>query len=392
MLPIIQVQPGCHKRFLVGYPWLYANEIVQSPLTKTAESGQLVALECLGKKVATGYFNRHSLIAFRVLSHNPDEIIDADFFIRRLQRALDVRALFYTTPYYRLVHAEADDLPGLIIDRFDSVFVVQLNTQGMQKLQNELITALQQLYNPDTIYIKLDSPIRQHEGLPIAEPIIIGKVPTELSVLENDTQFTIDMKTSQKTGWFFDHRDNRNYIAQLAKGKTVIDYFCYSGGFSVQAAKHNALHVTGVDASAGALENAKRSAALNQVQDKCTFVCADTFKDMDARIQKSEKFDIVVLDPPAFVKSKKDLTVGLKGYEKLLTKAIALIAQNGILLIASCSYHVKDFDLKSVLARALHKNKREGRIHRTLAAGPDHPGHPMLEESSYLKGFLVTLK
>lgn len=233
-----------------------------------------------------------------------------------------------------------------------------------------------------------DSPIRKLEDLTISDPEIIGSPLSTLKVIENQTEFSVAMQGSQKTGWFFDHRENRQLIASLAKNKTLLDYFCYSGGFSIEAAK-TATKVIGVDSSENALQNARASAALNNVSEKTEFICNDVFKDMEARATQSQKFDIVVLDPPAFVKSKKDLTTGLKGYEKLISKALPLVVPGGLLLIASCSYHVKEADLKLCLARALQKNHREGRILKTLTAGPDHPLHPMLEESSYLKGFLV---
>jgi 23S rRNA (cytosine1962-C5)-methyltransferase len=391
MLPTIQILSGHHKRFVYGYPWLYANEIIQGQATKDLEPGQLVSVEHIGQRIATGYFNRHSLIAFRCLSRIPDEAIDTHFFKKRLQQAVALRERFYETPFYRLIHAEADGLPGLIIDRFDKVFVVQINTHGMEKLTEPLLEAMQALFNPTTLYLKTDSPVRKLEGLAISEPVVIGQPLTDLTVIENNTTFTIDMTSSQKTGWFFDHRDNRKLMADLAKGKTVIDYFCYSGGFGLQAATHKARHVIGVDGSEAALKNARRSAALNNVSDNCEFICFETFKDMDQRSTALQTFDIVILDPPAFVKTKKDLGSGLKGYEKLLTKAIPLVSKNGLLMIASCSFHVKEIDLKASLVRALHKNHCEGKIVKTLSAGVDHPIHPLLEESGYLKGFLVAL-
>ncbi len=391
MFPILSILSGYHKRFLQGYPWLYANEISKSYLTKELEPGDLVTIMYQDKPIAIGYFNRHSLISFRVLTRTVSESIDTTFFIKRLKKALKLRSHFYTSPFYRLIHAEVDDLPGLIIDRFDDVFVIQINTQGMQKLITYLVEAMQQIFNPTTLYFKNDSPIRELEGLPLAEPTVIGSSFKDLNVIENETKFTIDISSSQKTGWFFDHRENRKMIAELAKGKTVIDYFCYSGGFSLQAAKY-AIHVTGVDSSETALQNARYNAGLNQLTNKCEFVCLNAFKDMDERITKNQYFDIVILDPPAFVKSKKDLISGLKGYEKLINKALQLVSNNGFLMVASCSYHVKEIDLKNCLTRALYKNQRSGKILRTLFAGPDHPTHPLLEESNYLKGLLVYLE
>ncbi len=401
-LPTIQLLAKCQKRVISGYPWVYANEIEQSNSTKSIEPGQLVELQLHGKFLAIGYFNRHSLIAFRVLTRNPDEAIDADFFKKRLQNALALREHFFEAPYYRLIHAEGDDLPGLIIDRFNDVFVLQLNTQGMDKLREPLIAALTDLFQPSTLYFKNDTNARQKEGLLETEPVIIGKPLQELRVIENEMNFSIDLSTGQKTGWFYDHRENRRLVASLvlARSSHVIDYYCYSGGFSLQAAKTGAKRVIGVDRSESAILNARKTAAENGLEAGCEFVCQDVFKDMDSRIESSQKFDIVILDPPAFVKVKKDLAAGLKGYEKLLNKGIQLTAPGGFLLIASCSYHVKEEDLHGCLMRALSKyfqrsqaskGPRSAKIVKRLQAGPDHPVHPMLEESEYLKGFLVHL-
>jgi 23S rRNA (cytosine1962-C5)-methyltransferase len=391
MFPILDILKGHHQRFLKGYPWLYANEIAQSAETKNLSPGQCVYLSFQGMRVATGYYNRHSLIAVRVLSRNIHEPIDVDFFSKRFQNAKALRNRFYPKPYYRLIHAEADGLPGLIIDRFDSVFVLQINTQGMEMLKPLLIEALQTVFQVSTLYLKQDSAIRTLETLPLLEPEMIGDPIQTLTVIENAVRFDIELSAAQKTGWFYDHQENRLMLGQLAKQKTVIDYFCYSGGFSLQAALQGAISVIGVDRSETALKNATHAAELNGVADRATFICRDVFDDLNDRIAKQEYFDIVMLDPPAFVKSKKDLAVGLKGYEKLLTKACQLVAKNGLLFIASCSYHVKITDLHQCLSHALGKLGREGRIVRTVGAGPDHPKHPFLEESDYLKGFLVAL-
>ncbi len=391
MYPSIEILSSHQKRFLAGYPWVYANELKQTSDYKHLSPGTLVTLHLEGRPLAHGYVNRHSLIAFRALTRDTTELIDAAFFNKRLKDAFALRQQFYPEPYYRLVHAESDDLPGLIIDRFDDVFVLQINTYGMELLVEPLVSALQSLFSPKTILLTFDSAIRKSEGLDIKESILIGEKIKNLSVIENATPYTIDINSSQKTGWFYDHRENRQLIAKLSQNKSVIDYFCYSGGFSIAAALAGASHVTAIDRSATALENAKRSALSNHIHEKCTFVCKDVFDDMDERIAKKETFDIVILDPPAFVKSKKDLNVGLKGYEKLIMKGAQLTSPSGLLLIASCSYHVKAEDLKVCLVRGLHKAKRQGKILQRLEAGFDHPILPILEESSYLKGFLVQM-
>lgn len=389
MLPKINIAKGHHHRFLRGNPWLFNNEIIANNENKSLLPGELVEVMHDGKPVAIGYFNRHSLISLRALTWDTKQTINANFFYSRLQNALTLREKFYTQPYYRLIHAEADYLPGLIIDRFDAIFVVQINTQGMERLIDYIVKALQALFDPKTIYIKRDSTIRTAEGLDIVDPEVIGAEISSLTIIENNTNFTIDISTGQKTSWFYDHRNNRKLIAELAHSKTVIDYFCYSGGFAIQAAMHGAKAVTGVDRSAPAIANATASAKLNNVDKICSFTTASVFEDLDKRHEDSLSYDIVVLDPPAFVKVKKDLKTGIKGYEKLLTKGLKLVNKQGLLLIASCSYHIKETDLKTCLAQALSNVNRTGSIIQRLTAGYDHPVHPHIEESEYLKGFLV---
>jgi 23S rRNA (cytosine1962-C5)-methyltransferase len=390
-LPKIELLPGYHQRFLSGVPWIYTNELKISNQTKSLSPGTVVTLTYHDKPIATGYYNRHSLIAFRVLNRNPFEIINETFFQQRLKAAAQLRQRFFSKPYYRLIHAEGDELPGLIIDRFKDVFVVQLNTQGMERLLPFLIAALKSQFNAKTIYIKRDSKIREQEGLPLKEPEIIGEPVTEITVIENNAHYRVDLSQGQKTGWFFDHRMNRKLVASFAKNKSVIDYFCYNGGFSIQAALEGAKSVIGVDRSSIAITNATRSAAENAIKCPIEFVCQEVFDDIDERIKNQETFDIVILDPPAFVKVKKDLAQGLRGYEKLITRGLKLVAPEGLLLIASCSYHVKMEDLKLCLAHALNKAERIGKILQYLHAGFDHPCHPMLAESEYLKGFLVAV-
>jgi len=388
--PIIHINHGHEKRFTQGFPWVYSNEIAVNPSLKEFIPGQLVEIQARNLPVAIGFYNRHSLIAVRALTRIPTETIDAAFLVKRITEALLRRQIFYKEPFYRLIHAEADGLPGLIIDRFNDVLILQINTAGMEQLLTFILSALQQTLAPTTIYIQRDSKNRITEGLSLQEPEVLGQAIDTLKVIENGVTYFIDLANGQKTGWFYDHRANRELIASLAANKTVIDYFCYSGGFALQAAHQGAKKVVGVDRAESVIRNGQNSALQNGLQDKCTFVTADVFQDLEERRTKGQRFDIVVLDPPAFVKAKKDLAVGLKGYEKLMRAAIPLVAEHGLFLIASCSYHVKEADLQQVLQRALSKTGRTASIVKRLGAGFDHPLHPHLEESEYLKGFLLS--
>lgn len=389
-LPILELNPKQQKRFMALHPWVYANEIIQSDLTKSIEPGSLVLLQSQKKLIAIGYYNRHSLIAFRALSRNPFETIDVNFFIDRLKNALKLRQQYYSKPFYRLIHSEADGLPGLIIDRFDDVFSVQINTFGMENLKPLLIQALQTEFEPKTIFFQNDTRMRKLEGLSDFQSHFIGNEIQTLDVIENNLTYQIDFSSFQKTGWFYDHRENRRKIFHLANNKKVIDYFCYSGGFALQAAFGEAKSVIAVDSSENALMNAKNSAEHLRLSTPIEFVCEQAFVDMDKRIANGEHFDLIILDPPAFVKVKKDLNAGLKGYEKLIYKGLQLLNAQGYLLIASCSFHVSlDMLKECCLNRALFKTNRSAKITETLHAGPDHPTHPHLPESEYLKGFII---
>ncbi|MDB6096325.1 MAG: putative AdoMet-dependent methyltransferase, family [Francisellaceae bacterium] len=390
MYKIIELHPKFSKRFIQGHPWVYSNELIINS-AEPIIPGEIVELNYQGKYLATGFLNTHSLISFRALSREKHRLIDIHFLKDAFLKAEALRTHFYNQPFYRLIHAEGDFLPGLIIDRYQDIFVIQLNTAGMELLKPIIILALKNAFKVTTLIFKNDSPIRKQEGLAIFPIEIQGEAIKYLDIIENHAQFSVDIVDTQKTGWFYDHRNNRELIANLASNTTLIDYFCYSGGFSIQAACKGARKVIGVDSSKTAIENAKRSAIQNNLTNT-EFMVSDVFKDLDRRLALQEQFDIVVLDPPAFVKVKKDLAQGLKGYEKLLTKGISLVKGGGLLMIASCSYHIKLTDLKYCLNKALYKTRRTAQILQSLSSGFDHPIHPALEESEYLKGLLIQIQ
>ena len=377
-------------RIPAGFPWIYSNQIDtdQSPL-KSFQAGQIVDLFYQQKWLARGYINPHSLIAFRVLSWQLEEEISAKYFVRRLKEALVLRESFYSEPFYRLIHAEGDFIPGLIIDRYDDVFVVQLNTAGMDALAPEITKALEQCFSPKTIILKRDSASRLQEGLTQLPDEMIGTPRSQCIIKENDAQFAVHFEEGQKTGWFFDQRNNRDLVAQLCKGKSVIDYYCYAGGFGVLAAVRGAKNVIAIDRSATAIVQAKKAAQLNHVADKCEFITGEVFADLEVRTNRSDKFDVVIVDPPAFIKTKKDKPQGLKGYQKLMGLALRLVKPGGYLFIASCSYHISVEEFKECLQSACNKNNMIAQILAVTQAGADHPVHVQLAQTDYLKGLLV---
>lgn len=386
-LPVITVTRP--QRLLHGYPWIFSNEIVMNDIAKSLPPGSMVHLidSKHQQSLGIGTFNSHSLIAVRILTRAPD--LPEDWLFTRMARSLVLRERFLKEPYYRLVYSEADQLPGLVIDRFGDVLVCQLNTAGMELLQHLLLEALEKLLQPRVIVFRNDSPIRQLEHLESTTFMAKGDLDGPLQGRENGVTFLADLCAGQKTGWFYDQRDNRALIASLCQGKRVLDCYAYTGSFTLQAAVKGAKHVTVLDRSASALTLAQKAAQLNGVADRCTFIEEEAFKSLANLSLRS--FDVVILDPPAFVKSKKDLQTGLKGYAKLVRLAAPLVEKEGLLMMTSCSHHVDASLLQEAIAQGLLLAGREGRVLKALGAGIDHPIHPFLSESAYLKGFLVAL-
>lgn len=394
--PTVKLLPGRHKRARAGHPWVFSNEIDMTAAAKALPAGAPVTLtESGGGPLGVATFNPHPLISARFLSRDVSARIDAGWLARRLQRALDLRDRLFDEPFYRVVHAEADGLPGLIVDRYGDVCVVQLNTAGMDRLAPPLLEALHEVLAPATVILRNDSPARALEGL--AEDVRVEGAPLgealggPLELTENGVRFLADPAGGQKTGWFYDHRENRARVARLSSGLRVLDVYCYLGGFGIQAAAAGAAEVQCVDSSQPALDLAQRSAELNGLGDNCRFTKAEAFGEMGRLGAAGEKFDVVIADPPAFVKSKKDLKTGAKGYRKMVRLAASVVAPDGWLLAASCSHNVDLAMFQEALRGGLRDARRGGRIVHVDGAGPDHPVHPYLPESAYLKAVLLRL-
>ena len=390
--PTVRLMAGRHKRLLRGGPWVYSNEIEMDAAAKSLPPGSIVKLAGGdGRPLATAMFNPHTLIAARVLSRDMDQPIDAAFLVSRLRQALGLRQRLYSKPFYRLVHAEADGLPGTIIDRYGDVLVLQINVAGMASLESELLEAIEQVIAPRAVVLHKDSPARDLEKLAAEPPRAIGAVEEAVELEENGARFRVDVLGGQKTGWFFDQRDNRAFIAGLSVGQRVIDFYSYAGGFAVQCAAAGASDVTAVDRSAAALETGAGAAALNGVAERCRFVRAEAFAEMERLGAEGERYGIVIVDPPAFVKSRKDLQAGLRGYRKMTRLAARLVEPGGYLLAASCSHNVDPPAFLGEVQNGLADARRSGRMLRFAGAGPDHPIHPFLPESAYLKAAVLQL-
>jgi 23S rRNA (cytosine1962-C5)-methyltransferase len=349
----------------------------------------VVARDAGGEKLAVGNFNPHSLIAFRTLSRAPDTAIDRAFLAARLTAARDLRDLLFDAPYYRLVHAEADGLPGLVVDRYGDVLSVQIGSAGMELLLDDLVEALKEVVQPRAIVLKNHAPVRKLEGLELYDRMALGELEGPVEVVENGSRFLADIAAGQKTGWFFDQRVNRAQVATLARGRTMADFYSYAGGFAVMAMKSGATSAVAIDRSQIALDLAAGAARLNDVVVETAE--ADVFAEMERLAAARQQFGLVVADPPAFVKSRKELGAGAKGYRKLARLSAALVEPGGFLFIASCSHHVGPELFAEEVRHGIATAGRSGRVLRTGAAGPDHPVHPFLPESAYLKSLTLQL-
>ncbi|HVA14813.1 MAG TPA: class I SAM-dependent rRNA methyltransferase [Stellaceae bacterium] len=390
--PTIRLLPGHDKRAAFGHPWVYSNEIAMDVAAKALTPGSLVALATAsGKALGVATFNPHTLVAARILQRDPAARIDRDFFAARLERALALRHRLYPEPYYRLIHAEADGLPGIVLDRFGDVLSCQINTAGMALLQEEFLAACHAVLAPRAIVLRNDTAARVLEGLAGEDRVAFGEIAPPVEIVENGARFAIDPLGGQKTGWFYDQRENRRLASRFAAGARVLDLYCFGGGFGILAALSGADQVLAVDRSEAALALAATSAALNGVAARCRFARGDAFDELERLHGQGERFDLVIADPPAFARAKKDLGPALRGYRKLARMSAALVAKGGALLVASCSHQVETDAFAEAVSRGLADAQREGRIVASTGAAPDHPVHPLLPESAYLKAQMLVL-
>ena len=359
------------------------------PAAKALAPGSVVTItDAGGQTLATAHFNPRTLIAARVLGP-PDTAIDQAFVAGKLRAALSLRERLFDKPYYRLIHAEADGLPGLIVDRFNDVCVIQPNTAGMQALAETIAAALSEVAGARAVILRGDSGSRTLEGLEDETRTLVGSIDGPVKVEENGCTYFADLQSGQKTGWFFDQRDNHAFMASLCKGSAVLDLYTHTGGFALPAAKAGAASVLGVDSSQPALDLAVKGAAATGA--KVAFERAEVFPFLDAALTAKKTWDVVIADPPAFVKSKKDLKAGLQGYRKLARLCASVTAPGGFLFVASCSHNAPLDEFTNAVARGLEDASRTGRIIRTAGAAPDHPVHPHLPESAYLKAVVLQL-
>ena len=390
--PSVTLLAGRHKRAEGGHPWIYSNEVRMDAAAKALTPGTIVTVRRADDSaLGVAMFNPHTLLAARLFDRDAARPIGRRFFTRRLERALRLRDRLFEYPDYRLVHAEADGLPGLVVDRFAGVLVVQFNAAGIARLEPLILEALDALLTPDAVVLRNDSPARALEGLAPEAHVAKGTVGGPVVVRENGVEFLADPLEGQKTGWFFDQRDNRRFIATLAGRARVLDLYCFTGGFALQAARAGAASVRGIDSSASALELAAGAADRNALGKTCEFRRGDVFGEATRLAAGGERFDIVIADPPAFARSRKDVPSALRGYRKLARLAASVTATCGTLFLACCSHNVTEAEFAEAVRRGLGDAGRAARILRIAGADADHPVHPALPETAYLKAMTLAL-
>lgn len=390
--PVLKLRAREGRRARAGAPWIFSNEIVLDAAARALAPGTIVEMQGDdGRSFGLGYFNPGSLIAVRLFEVPADSRIDRGFFAGRIGRALALRNALFHEPYYRLVHAEGDRLPGLVVDRFGDTCTVQITTAGMEALAEPILQALDAVLAPENLVLRADAPARLQEGLGSYVRAAKGEAPHHLALEENGARWFADLTAGQKTGWYFDQRENRAFMAALARGRSVLDVYCHSGGFAVLMARSGASAVCGIDSSAAALSLAEESAAANGAGGGCRFVRADAFEELERLAAVQEHFDIVICDPPPFVKSRKDLEAGARAYRKLARLGARVVSRDGFLLLASCSHNMPADRFQTECAAGVLRAGRSARLIRASGAGPDHPIHPSLPETAYLKALVYAL-
>ncbi|MYL22253.1 methyltransferase [Halomonas alkaliantarctica] len=387
----LRLNKNADRRLKAGHLWIYSNEVdTQETPLKNFTGGEAAIVEASnGKALGVAYVNPHSLICARVMSRDPAMRLDRSLFVHRFNQALALRQRLFDKPFYRLIHGEGDLLPGLVIDRFGDVLVVQLNTAGMQALSGEIVDALEKVLKPGVIVFRNDTGGRRQEGLEAHVEVAKGTLPDEVLIEENGVRFAVPVLDGQKTGWFFDHRANREWLNRQVAGKRVLDVFSYVGGWGVQAAASGASSVLCVDSSGPALAQVARNAELNGLHEQVAIGEGDAFEALAALKADGEAFDVVILDPPAFIKKRKDIPNGERAYARLNREAMRLLGRDGLLLSASCSMHLAPERLMEVVRGAVRHQDRHGQVIFQGHQGGDHPVHPAIPETAYLKALGV---
>jgi 23S rRNA (cytosine1962-C5)-methyltransferase len=389
-LPALALKKGEDARLRAGHAWIFSNEVDtrRTPLTAFQPGAHAVVVDHADKPIGIAYVNPNALICARLVVRGLKHPIDRSLIVHRLKVALGMREKLSLRPFYRLVYGESDGLPGLVLDRYGDVVVGQIGTLGMEALKDAVTEAVEKVLKPAAFVWKNSGSVRQLEGLPEYVETAIGTLPERVIAEEGGLEFEIDVERGQKTGWFYDQRANRDLMAPYVAGARVLDVFSYVGAWGVRAASFGAREVVCVDASASAVAAIRRNAVANRVGDRVTAIEEDAFDALKRLRHDKERFDVVIVDPPAFVKRKKDFPEGKIAYRRINEAAMQLLGKDGVLVTCSCSWHMgRDALLEVVNAGARHLDRNVQVLSR-LQQSPDHPVNPAIPETDYLKGFV----
>ena len=374
-----------------GAPWIFDNEIDWAD-ELCRDGGVVEVLDSRMKFLAWGFFNSGSKITVRILSRKKDEVIDGDFFRRRIERAWAYRRELGFSNACRVVFGESDGLPGLTVDKFGDWLSFQIVSLGMEQWKQTVIDALAALFQPKGIYERNDVPVREKEGLPLRTGCVYGQVPALIEIREHEARMLVDIPKGQKTGHFLDQQENRGRIRPYCAGRTVLDLCCHTGGFAVHAALYGAASVEAVDVSAEALEMVRQNGALNGVGDRILTTEANVFDLVKARSEAGRRCGLVICDPPAFAKSKKALEAAYRGYKELNLRCMRLCEDGGFLVTCSCSQFMTPELFLQMLREAAADSGRTVRLIETLMQSRDHPAALNAEQSLYLKGYILQVQ
>lgn len=387
----LRLKKNEHRRLRGGHLWVFSNQVdtAQTPLSDFA-AGDLVRVEASnGRALGTGYVNPRTLICARLVSRDPAVALSRSLLVHRLNVALALRARLYGEPYYRLVYGEGDALPGLIVDRYGDTLVVQITTAGMERQRELIVDALVKVLSPRTIVLRNDARVRELEGLECYVERVLGEAPEPVEIREGAALFRVPVGEGQKTGWYYDQRDNRLRLQPLVRGMRVLDVFSYVGAWGVQAAAAGAEEVICVDSSAAALSLARANGQASGVAERVRTRQGDAFEVLAAMRAERERFDVVVVDPPAFIKRRKDYKEGAIAYRRLNQMAMQLLQRDGVLVSASCSYHLAREALTDILLQSARHLDRSLQVLYHGSQGPDHPVNPAIPETAYLKAIFA---
>lgn len=385
------IRKGAQHRIESGHPWVYQTEL--DTIEGDFEPGDIVDVYNFRHRfIGRGYINPRSQIIVRILTRE-QEPIDREFFRRRLEKAWKYRQTFLAEPdYCRLVFGEADFLPALIVDKFGPYLVIQTLALGIEVHKDTIVSILDEMFSPEGIYERNDVPVRELEGMEQRKGYIKGNFPTLIQVRENNIPFYADIEHGQKTGFFYDQRENRTTLKPFVQGAEVLDCFCHTGSFSVHAALYGAKRVTGVDISAEAVALAQKNAILNGVEDRCTFQEANAFDVLRTLSDEKKTYDLVILDPPAFTKSRSNIEGAARGYKEINLRGLKLVRPGGYLVTCSCSYHMDQELFLAIVLDAARDAKRTIRQIEYRTQGKDHPILPAAPETHYLKYLVLEVQ